>query len=314
MDELISIIVPVYKVEKYLVRCIESIRNQTYSNLEIILIDDGSPDACPSICDEYALKDERIIVIHKENGGLSDARNTGIEMAKGEYIGFVDSDDYIHPDMYENLLKIAIANTADIAVCDVEKVYSGNYILNDEGEDNVRFYTGIQAVANIFDAELYLRSVVAWGKLYKKSLFDSIRYPKGKLHEDEFVTYRLYYKSSKVAYTDKRYYYYLQREDSIMGERKRKISDDVLEAYEELGDYFEKREEKFVVQLVKYRYLCMLKRGIEELEKSSDKDEKRKGKELHKKYCYEYKKYINDIQKAKRRFRLRLYFWTRINI
>ena len=314
MKARISIIVPVYKVEKYLVRCIESIRRQTYSNLEIILVDDGSPDLCPYICDEYAKKDKRIVVIHKENGGLSDARNAGIEIAKGEYIGFIDSDDYIHQNMYESLLKTLIENQADIVVCDVEKVYDERQMIRDEGKFGTQLYTGIQAVENIFDADLYLRSVVAWGKLYKKSLFDDVRYPEGKINEDEFTTYRLFYKSNRVIYIDQKYYYYFQRQDSIMGRKKREILDDSLEAYEEMGDYFEKRDEKFITQLVKYRYLCMIKEEAANLKKSVKSKDRKKGRELDKKYCYEYKKYIKDIQKAKRRLRLGLYFWLRINI
>lgn len=113
MEELISIIIPVYKVEKYLPRCIESVAAQTYKNIEIILVDDGSPDRCPEICDEYARKDSRLTVIHKENGGLSDARNAGIEAAHGRYIGFVDSDDYIHPDMYKELYTVLMEERAD---------------------------------------------------------------------------------------------------------------------------------------------------------------------------------------------------------
>ena len=116
-DELITVIVPVYKVEKYLDRCVQSIVDQTYTNLEIILVDDGSPDNCPKMCDEWAKKDKRIKVIHKQNGGLSDARNAGLEKAKGKYVGFVDSDDYISPIMYEKLYKCIIDNQADMAMC-----------------------------------------------------------------------------------------------------------------------------------------------------------------------------------------------------
>lgn len=315
MENLISVIVPVYRVEKYLVRCIESIREQTYPNLEIILVDDGSPDCCPYICDKYAEKDRRIVVIHKENGGLAEARNAGLEVARGEYIGFIDSDDYIHPDMYNCLLKELIKNQADISVCGVKKVYTdNNYVSEDERKEHIRVYSGTQAVENIFDAELYLCSVVAWNKLYKRVLFDDIKYPAGKLHEDEFITYQLFYKSDKVVYIENKYYYYFQRKDSIMGRKKRKISDDALEAYEEQGRYFEKKEEKFILQLVKYRYLCLMKRRAEDLKKSEDKEEQKKGKELDKKFCCEYRKHIRDIRKLKRRFRLRIYYWLRINI
>lgn len=122
MQDLISVIVPVYKVEKYLKRCVDSILAQTYPCLEVILVDDGSPDGCPAICDEYAREDRRVRVIHKENGGLSDARNAGIDAAKGKFLGFVDSDDYVHPRFYELLLQALKEEGADIAGCDVKKV------------------------------------------------------------------------------------------------------------------------------------------------------------------------------------------------
>lgn len=313
-QELISVIVPVYKVEKYLERCVESIRRQTYSNLEIILVDDGSPDRCPEICDGYVKLDSRIQVIHKKNGGLSDARNAGIEIAKGKYIGFVDSDDYIHPEMYENLYKAIVKYRADISVCGVKKVYSEQYIIEEQNILEVKRYDGRQAVANIYDAELYLESVVAWNKLYRKELFISIRYPKGKIHEDEFTTYRLFYESDRVVRVNVQYYYYFQRKDSIMGKVNNEISDTVLDAYEEMGDFFEDRREEYLLQLVKYRYLCFLKRRAYNLKRTKNKDDKKVAKQLDNKYDVEYEKYIGKIQKGKRRFRLRLYRWLKICI
>ena len=162
MQDLISVIVPVYKVEKYLKRCVDSILAQTYPCLEVILVDDGSPDGCPAICDEYAREDRRVRVIHKENGGLSDARNAGIDAAKGKFLGFVDSDDYVHPRFYELLLQALKEEGADIAGCDVKKVCKTEKIEEKEQQPIQRtVYSGREATANLYDAQMYLKSVVA---------------------------------------------------------------------------------------------------------------------------------------------------------
>lgn len=150
MQDLISVIVPVYKVEKYLKRCVDSILAQTYPCLEVILVDDGSPDGCPAICDEYAREDRRVRVIHKENGGLSDARNAGIDAAKGKFLGFVDSDDYVHPRFYELLLQALKEEGADIAGCDVKKVCKTEKIEEKEQQPIQRtVYSGREATANL---------------------------------------------------------------------------------------------------------------------------------------------------------------------
>ena len=186
--EKISIIVPIYNVAPYLPACLDSIIHQTYLNLEIILVDDGSPVESGKMCDSY-LEDERVKVIHKENGGLSDARNAGIDAAKGKFLGFVDSDDYVHPRFYELLLQALKEEGADIAGCDVKKVCKTEKIEEKEQQPIQRtVYSGREATANLYDAQMYLKSVVAWNKLYKKELFEEIRFPKGKLHEDEFTS------------------------------------------------------------------------------------------------------------------------------
>ena len=211
---LISVIVPVYKVEKYLNRCIDSILNQTWKNLEIILVDDGSPDKCGTICDEYQLRDERIRVIHKPNGGLSDARNAGLDIASGNFIGFVDSDDFIHPEMFRNLMSILTVHHADIAQCSYRKVT--DEIPVDPGEPgNLKILTSTGALEQLYTPYL-VDYVVAWNKLYKKSLFDGIRFPVGKIHEDEATTYKLFYRTGKTVVTGARYYYYFQSPGSIM--------------------------------------------------------------------------------------------------
>lgn len=213
----ISVIVPVYKVEKYLERCVDSIIRQTYKNLEIILVDDGSPDLCPDMCEEYAKKDSRIIVVHKENGGASDAKNAGLNVATGEYIGFVDSDDYIDLDMYNLLMQRLLEDQSDMIVCD--------YIPIDEDYRELRNKTlAIQdecLTAN--EAIQYLIRfggcyLVPWNKLYKKFLFDSLIYPYGKKYEDAFVIHHILYRCKKVSHINKPLYFYMQRNGSIMSE------------------------------------------------------------------------------------------------
>ena len=211
--ELISIIVPVYKVEEYLSRCVDSIRKQTYQNLEIILVDDGSPDNCPHICDTYSKIDKRIKVIHKANGGLSSARNAGIDIAKGIYIGFVDSDDYIESTMFERLHEGAVKYGCDIAICNhfVEK--GDKLLMEMPPVDKECVYQPKEAVKLLIDDKV-IRSY-AWDKLYKIELFHGIRYPNGRNYEDIATTYLLFDKANKICQVQELGYYYQIHENSI---------------------------------------------------------------------------------------------------
>lgn len=213
-DGLISVIVPVYKTEKYLDHCVESIVNQTYQNLEIILIDDGSPDSCPAMCDAWAAKDSRIKVIHKENGGLSDARNAGMVAATGEYIAFVDSDDRIHPRFLECLYDAIISHGADIAACDIRFVNPGDVVSDETVESESALYTVEQAIETLTNGVRF--RAVAWNKLYRAELLQGEFFPVDKYHEDEFFTYQILDKAHCLAYVDAQLYYYLQRPGSIM--------------------------------------------------------------------------------------------------
>ena len=214
MKELITVVVPVYKVEEYIYKCVDSIINQTYKNLEIILVDDGSPDNCPKICDDYSKKDKRIKVIHKENGGLSDARNFGIENSKGKYICFVDSDDFIHEKYVEILYNNLKNNNADISMCHHYQFINYNETNDYLPEEETSIYTGLEILNRLY--EDYLNNIVAWNKLYKKELFNNIKYPKGKKLEDAYIIHKLYNNSKKVVITNLELYYYIQRENSIM--------------------------------------------------------------------------------------------------
>lgn len=216
-EPVISVIVPVYNVQNYMGRCVESILAQTYTKLDIILVDDGSTDASGKICDEFAKKDVRIRIIHKENGGLSDARNAGMQEARGEYYAFVDSDDYIAADYIAYLYHLMHTNQAQISSCGYEKVCEGqedikNSVCNEN--DSLRVFNSHEGLFHL----LYQRGmfVSAWGRLFKADLFGDIRFPKGKLHEDVAVLYKLYDAADRIVCGSKIKYYYLQRSDSII--------------------------------------------------------------------------------------------------
>ena len=216
MSKLLTIVVPVYKVEAYLDRCVQSIADQTYRNLEIILVDDGSPDNCGSMCDAWAQKDERIKVIHKENGGLSDARNAGMAVASGEYIGFIDSDDYIAPEMFQLLYDQLCTDGSDIAACGVEMVFEDgtpSRPLTPSGCTVLNRKEAMEAILR----ESWLKQPV-WYKLYRADLIRNIPFPVGKYHEDVFWSWQAVARAEKVSVFDTPCYFYVQRSGSIMGE------------------------------------------------------------------------------------------------
>lgn len=261
MKSLLSVIVPIYKVEDYLPKCVESIRNQTHSNLEIILVDDGSPDGCGAICDEFAQKDSRIRVIHKENGGLSDARNAGIDVAKGDYLAFVDSDDWLEPDAFEAMLALA-------EKYDAKMVCAGRY--NEDGvtgaqsrglcPEKEEFVPGKELVRRIFRWD-HLDSA-AWDKLYARELFREIRYPVGRVVEDVPTTYHLVLLAGGAAMLPKPVYHYVCREQSITNapvspksfhgpENAASVYEDICTAISELepdARYFRTMYQRYIVQ------------------------------------------------------------------
>lgn len=228
----ISVIVPVYKVEAYLPRCVESLMSQTYKDFEIILVDDGSPDTCPVMCDAYAKKYSNIHALHKENGGLSDARNAGMTIAKGEYVTFVDSDDYVHPAYLEMLMQ-GIRQGADFSVCGFTEVYDGNGI---EDLDTSRISAACVNAKEGLVEILYqgFHDVSAWGILLPASLARKYPFPKGKLFEDLYTTYKLYLAAETVAFIRVPLYYYYQRKGSIMGRRNEAFIHDLIESSDQL--------------------------------------------------------------------------------
>ena len=212
---VVSVIVPVYKVENVLHYCIDSILNQTYKDFELILVDDGSPDRCPKICDDYAEKDSRIKVVHKKNGGLSDARNAGMAVATGKYISFIDSDDYVSDDFFECLLDVMNKENSDIAECSVVKFYEDNRFDEISDDLSVKTYDTQDAMSALIAENPFHQHV--WNKLYKTELVKDIPYAVGKLNEDEFWTYQVFGRANKVSKLNKTMYYYFQRNSSIMG-------------------------------------------------------------------------------------------------
>lgn len=228
----ISVIVPVYKVEQFLHRCVDSILSQSFADFELILVDDGSPDNCGAICEDYKAKDSRIHVIHRQNGGLSAARNTGIDYvmdhSDAEWIAFVDSDDWVHPDYLRVLYDTAVQTRSDISACGFFRTEGDAFpseqdfsILCLSADD---YYCG-QVHGGV--------TAVAWNKLYRKSLFKDLRYPVGKLHEDEFTTYRAVYETGKVGVTPAVLYAYYQNPEGIMRSQWNPRRMHVLEAFEQ---------------------------------------------------------------------------------
>lgn len=265
---LISVIVPVYKVEPYLSRCIDSILSQTFTDFEIILVDDGSPDNCGKICDEYAQKDNRIRVIHKENGGLSSARNAGIDWvfsnSDSQWLTFIDSDDWIHPQYLELLLYGATSTNTDICVCE----YTRTSDFSDfENFNNIN--TQVLTPEELF-VNYHVTSIIACCKLYKKSCFENIRYPVGKLHEDEYTTYKILFPQNSISYLQEPLYFYFTNPDSIMNSDWSPKRLDAITAFDEQIAYFRKNGNKEALVKTERRVLWYIIEQIN-ITKSSKK-------------------------------------------
>ena len=215
LQPLISVIVPCYNVEKYLQKCVDSILNQTYRNLEVILVDDGSTDSTPQMCDEYQRKDERVNVIHKVNGGQSDARNIALDCFKGEYVTFVDSDDYVALDLIETLYDLIVKHNAEMSVMWANMFYEGTEPKEDKKEHVIKVLNTDEALKNLFYQKDYDTS--PWGKLYHHTLFNGVKFPVGLIFEDLQTIYKPIWKSTKIVFTNKKLYYYLLRNNSTEG-------------------------------------------------------------------------------------------------
>ena len=246
---LVSIVVPIYKVEQYLRECVDSILNQTYENLQVILVDDGSPDRCGEIIEAYKKVDSRIVTVHKENGGLSSARNEGMKFATGEYIAFIDSDDVLNKNYVMRLVGISQTFDSDIAACSFEPFE--NKIPDDNKQSD---YKTLQLDSKQTIFEMYKNNSIgwsAWNKLYKRSLFEGIQYPFGVICEDKATTYKLYLKAHKISYTYEPLYYYRIRNNSISGEHSIKFCLDSMRINCEMEKDFEEKGLKDVALVAK---------------------------------------------------------------
>lgn len=277
---MLSIIVAIYNVEKYVEKAIQSIMAQTYQDTEILLVDDGSTDGSGRICDEYAQKDNRITVIHKKNGGLSDARNAGLEKAKGDYVAFVDGDDYLHPKMYEVLMRSIGLYKADMAICEfqtVEEAETPEESL-EETEEKIHTFSGREMYA-MFDR---LEMTVAWNKVYKKSLFAQIHYPVGRLHEDESVIHHLAGASKTIVFIERKMYYYVVRNGSIMSRMNLQRIEDMKAAMEDRILFFKAQEEPLLAQKTAYRLVNSLIMFDQTAHQKNDAGKKKVRKEVKK--------------------------------
>ena len=245
MNELVSVIVPVYNVERYLNRCLDSIISQSYDNIEIILIDDGSTDLSGKICDQYKLKDSRVITIHKSNGGLSDARNTGLSVAKGNYYIFVDSDDYISKDHIECLYRNLLNYQADISIANLLCVDTDGHPVGTEKKEDKRISTFNKkmAIKELLVSGCFSNS--SSGKMFKSELFANVRFPKGRIYEDVATIYKAFLNANKVVYINQNIYYYVYHGESIshkpfnlqkldLIEFTEKMAKDILQIYPDL--------------------------------------------------------------------------------
>lgn len=297
---LISVIVPIYNVEKYLGRCIESIVNQTYKNTEIILVDDGSPDNCPEMCDDWEKKDERIKVIHKENGGLSDARNAGLEIASGDYISFIDSDDYISTDFFSLMINAMIKEKSDIVECNVIK-FGGNEVqINFNDKLSIKNYSTKEALKlSIQDKDFHQH---VWNKLYKSELVLDLMFPVGKLNEDEYWTYKVIGRAKKLTKINKPMYYYYQRSSSIINSKYNvKRLDGVLAIKERLEFINKFFPELSDVACESYLETCFYHYQI--LSRNKDIDKERKHRDyLYKEYCDNYSLNSVSLKSKKQQF------------
>lgn len=262
----VSIIVPVYQVEKYIRQCIDSILAQTFTDFELILVDDGSKDRSGQICDEYVRMDNRVRVIHKENGGLSDARNRGMDQAVGSYFLFVDSDDYIASTMVECLYEKVVKEKADIAVCNYLYYFENDREKNFSTNVKPEIFSGTEIFYNRKNERNYGIWTVAWNKIYKTETIGNVRFRLGKYHEDEFWANDIYQMNIKVVTIPECLYYYRQHDESTMKQKSIQKNFDVIEALQERIDiYLQKPEyahQAYKVLIFSLEYLSESKRLI----------------------------------------------------
>ena len=302
----ISVVVPVYNVEKYLRRCLDSIINQTYKDLEIILVDDGSSDSSGMICDEYAKRDNRVIVIHQENQGVSAARNAGIDCFSGDYICFPDSDDYYSEDFCETMHDALIAKKADMAICRIVR-------FNGERCEKIPSWSGAykilspyEAIKNIYvdDGETY---ILTGNKLFKRSVVENVRYPVGKINEDEATTYKYFLNSEKILFIDKVMNFYYKNDKSITSDAEYYKNMDIYYAYDERKHILKNRND--MEELVCLTSKAYLDRIVYRCRFLQDKEVKRKLYIRYKEYYKENKDEVKGFGYKLYNFSPKLYYF-----
>lgn len=309
-EDRISVIVPVHNVEPFLEYCVDSILAQSYKNLEIILVNNGSNDSSGEICKRYAELDSRVQVIDEVIGDVALARNLGIEKATGRYISFIDSDDYIHPDFYKRLHELIIENDVDIVECSYYRIplsYKNKFfdIVDAENKKNggkIEIYDNKKAVSLVYDAnsELVIHKVVVWNKLYKKELWDNVRFPVGRLHEDDHTTYRALYGANKILSVSDVLYGYIQTKDSIMRKSfKEKRIDDTLSAYTNAAEFFNEHNEFNLEGMARRKYLEFCIELSYRVDNSDLNNKIELENFLRKSFIESYNKYIKLIKASK---------------
>lgn len=284
----ISVIVPVYNAEKYLRRALDAICGQTYKNLEIILIDDGSTDRSGAICDEYKEKDSRIIVMHQVNSGVSVTRNKALSLVTGELIAFVDADDYIIPDFFEKLVCIKNKQSAEMVICNFRRFSSDKIPCVEKCKGEVQVWNKKEALRNVYGSYGHLISGVLWNKLYDAKLFEELRFPEGLKNEDEFLLPKLIDRTNTVAYTSEIMYYYYENGNSITTNSNYLNSEDIYKVFDERMKYFEQKGNEYddFVRLTKKSYL----------DRIISRYKKTKNKDLLRRYRNKYQEFKNDVQ------------------
>ena len=283
MKPEISIIVPIYNVEKYLPRCIESILAQTFTNFELILVNDGSEDDSGEVCDRYAKEDKRIKVIHKKNGGVSSARNAGLKNSIGNYIGFVDPDDYIKKDMFNILYNLCKKNNADISICKNSREINGK-VLEGKTDMSIKELSNNEAMKELFKAELYRFAL--WNKLFRYKCFEGVLFPEGRIHEDLSITYKLIASAQKVMFINYEGYIYVKRDLSILTQ---KYNENRLQSFKAWNEIIEFMKQKYE-NILDYAITCYIYWSIDNIYYILNQVDDEKAR---KKYLLQMRQYLN---------------------
>ena len=274
MEKMLTIVVPVYNVQKYIYKCVDSILSQTYKNIEVILVDDGSPDECGTICDKYAEKDKRVRVIHKKNGGLSSARNSALDIANGDYVGFVDSDDWIEPTMYEEMVQFLEDENCDMVECAINNVIDDKKtIISDCGKEVL---SGREALMRRLDTikHFTMPRPSVWSKLYRGDFWKNKRFPEGKIHEDYFLTCMALYEANRVGLIHKGLYNHLKNNPSSICNTKFSKRDLYRRNQcEYIVDYLADKADPELYEMALISYFCYLVTAIWKCDQNGLKDE-----------------------------------------